>query len=197
MTTRTATESACWALVALLAMVLVPKTPIDDDVLVALSLALAAALALASVQLGTAMTEFLGRPVSTFPQGTRTAAEAAAAVGCEVAQIVKSLVFRRAGGDALLVLVSGRNRVDERKVEALVGEAVGKADAAFVRSATGFAIGGVPPAGHPSPLETLVDEALLEHDEVWAAAGTPRTVFPIAPRDLVGLTGGRVGDVAA
>ena len=142
------------------------------------------------------MEEFLGRPVSTFPEGTRTAPEAAAAVGCDVAQIVKSLVFRRAGGDALLVLVSGRNRADEAKVEALIGEAVGKADASFVRAATGFAIGGVPPAGHPEPIETLVDEDLLAHDEVWAAAGTPRTVFPIAPGELLELTGGRVGDVA-
>jgi prolyl-tRNA editing enzyme YbaK/EbsC (Cys-tRNA(Pro) deacylase) len=142
------------------------------------------------------MTEFLGHPVSTFPEGTRTAAEAAAAVGCDVGQIVKSLVFRRAGGAALLVLASGRNRVDERKVEALVGEPVGKADAAFVRAATGFAIGGVPPAGHPEPLETLVDADLLDYDELWAAAGTPRTVFPVEPQELLALTGGRVGDIA-
>ena len=142
------------------------------------------------------MTEFLGHPVSTFPEGTRTAADAAAAVGCDVAQIVKSLVFRRAGGAALLVLASGRNRVDEGKVEALVGEPVGKADAAFVRAATGFAIGGVPPAGHPEPLETLVDADLLDHDVLWAAAGTPRTVFPLEPQELLTLTGGRVGDIA-
>jgi prolyl-tRNA editing enzyme YbaK/EbsC (Cys-tRNA(Pro) deacylase) len=94
------------------------------------------------------------------------------------------------------VLASGRNRVDERKVEALVGEQVGKADAAFVRDATGFAIGGVPPAGHPEAIETLIDADLLEHSEVWAAAGTPQTVFPIAPGDLVGLTGGRVAEIA-
>jgi prolyl-tRNA editing enzyme YbaK/EbsC (Cys-tRNA(Pro) deacylase) len=106
-------------------------------------------------------------------------------------------VFRRASGGALLVLASGSNRVDERKVEALVGEPVGKADAAFVRAATGFAIGGVPPAGHPAPIETLVDADLLAHEEVWAAAGTPRTVFPVAPPGLVELTGGRVADVAA
>jgi prolyl-tRNA editing enzyme YbaK/EbsC (Cys-tRNA(Pro) deacylase) len=143
------------------------------------------------------MTEFLGHPVSTFPEGTRTATDAAAAVGCDVAQIVKSLVFRRAGGAALLVLASGRNRVDEGKVEALVGEPVGKADAAFVRAATGFAIGGVPPAGHPEPLETLVDADLLDHDVLWAAAGTPRTVFPVGPQELLALTGGRVGDIAS
>jgi prolyl-tRNA editing enzyme YbaK/EbsC (Cys-tRNA(Pro) deacylase) len=143
------------------------------------------------------MAEFLGHPVRSFPAGTRTAVDAAAAIGCDVAQIVKSLVFRRAGGAALLVLASGRNRVDERKVEVLTGEPVGKADAAFVRAATGFAIGGVPPAGHPEPLETLVDADLLDHDELWAAAGTPRSVFAITPQDLLALTGGRVADVAA
>lgn len=143
------------------------------------------------------MLEFLGHPVSTFPAGTRTASDAAAAIGCDVAQIVKSLVFRRAGGAALLVLASGRNRVDERKVEALLGETVGKADAAFVRAATGFAIGGVPPAGHPERLETLVDADLLRYDELWAAAGTPQTVFPVRPQELVAITGGRVVDVAS
>ena len=140
---------------------------------------------------------FLGRPVSTFPAGTRTASDAAAAIGCDVAQIVKSLVFRRASGAALLVLASGRNRVDEAKVSGLVGEPVGKADAAFVREATGFAIGGVPPAGHPAPLETLVDEDLLTLGELWAAAGTPRDVIPLGPEELLELTGGQVADVAA
>ena len=111
-------------------------------------------------------------------------------------QIVKSLVFRRGDGAPLLVLASGANRVDEGKLEALVGTQVGKADADFVRAATGFAIGGVPPAGHPSPIETLVDEDLLAFEQVWAAAGTPRTVFPVAPTELVELTNGRVEDVA-
>lgn len=143
------------------------------------------------------MTEFLGHPVSTFPEGTRTAVDAAAAIGCEVAQIVKSLVFRLESGAPLLVVASGSNRVDERKLEGLVGEPVGKADAAFVREATGFAIGGVPPAGHPAPVTTLVDEDLLAHEEVWAAAGTPRTVFPLTPAELVAMTSGRVADVAA
>ena len=143
------------------------------------------------------MSEFLGRPVSTFPAGTRTAADAAAAIGCDVAQIVKSLVFRKQSGGALLVLTSGRNRVDEAKVGALVAEPIAKADAAFVRGATGFAIGGVPPAGYPAPIDTLVDRDLLTLGELWAAAGTPQTVIPIAPDDLVRLTGGRVADVAA
>ncbi len=142
------------------------------------------------------MQEFLGHPVSTFPDGTRTAVDAAAAIGCSVGQIVKSLVFRRAGGAPLLVVASGTNRVDEAKVAALVGEPIGKADAAFVREETGFAIGGVPPAGHATPIETLVDEDLLRHAEIWAAAGTPRTVFPLTPQELVAMTGGRVVDVA-
>lgn len=141
--------------------------------------------------------EFLGHPVKTFPAGTRTAADAAAAIGCSVGQIVKSLVFRRAGGSALLVVASGSNRVDEAKLEALVGEGVGKADADFVRAATGFAIGGVPPAGHAAPVETIVDEDLLTFDEIWAAAGTPRDVFALTPDELVAMTGGRVADVAA
>ena len=140
--------------------------------------------------------EFLGHPVRSFPEGTRTAVDAAGAVGCDVGQIVKSLVFRRESGPALLVITSGRNRVDEAKVERLIGEPIGKADAAFVREQTGFAIGGVPPAGHKSPVETIVDEDLLQYDEVWAAAGTPRDVFSTTPDELVQMTGGRVADVA-
>ena len=139
---------------------------------------------------------FLGHPVSSFPEGTRTAVDAAAAIGCDVEQIVKSLVFRRASGGPVLVVASGRNRVDEAKVAALLGEPIGKADADFVRTATGYAIGGVPPAGHASPVETLVDEDLMALPELWAAAGTPRTVFPLAPDELVAMTNGRFADVA-
>lgn len=142
------------------------------------------------------MEDFLGHPVRTFPEGTRTAVDAAAAVGCDVAQIVKSLVFRRASGAPVLVVASGRNRVDEAKVQAILGEPVGKADAAFVREATGYAIGGVPPAAHATPIETLVDEDLLAFDEVWAAAGTPRSVFALTPDELLAMTRGRVADVA-
>ena len=138
------------------------------------------------------MSSFLGYPVSTYPAGTRTAADAAAAIGCDVAQIVKSLVFRKRSGGALLVLASGRNRVDEAKVGALVDEPIDKADAAFVREVTGFAIGGVPPVGHAEPIDTLVDRDLLSLGELWAAAGTPQTVFPIAPEELVRVTGGYV-----
>ena len=143
------------------------------------------------------MREFLGHAVRDFPEGTRTAVDAAAAVGCYVGQIVKSLVFRKESGGPLLVLVSGANRVDEHKLEQLVGEPIGKADAAFVRETTGFAIGGVPPAGNPSPIETLVDEDLLEYDELWAAAGTPRSVFAVSPDELVAMSSARPADVAA
>lgn len=137
------------------------------------------------------MTDSAFAGVREFPQGVRTAADAAKAVGCEVGAICKSLVFvREDGGAALLVIASGANRVDE----AALG--VRKADAAFVREVTGAAIGGVPPFNHPRPLETVIDEDLLAYDEVWAAAGTPTHVFPIAPERLVERTGGRVGRVA-
>jgi prolyl-tRNA editing enzyme YbaK/EbsC (Cys-tRNA(Pro) deacylase) len=124
-----------------------------------------------------------------FPQGTRTAADAAAAIGCEVGAICKSLVFR-VGEEPLLVIASGANRVDEGRFGAE------KADAAFVRDRTGFAIGGVPPFGHVRAIETIVDEDLLAYATVWAAAGTPSSVFPIAPADLVARTGGRVARVS-
>lgn len=125
--------------------------------------------------------------IERFPEGTRTAADAAAAVGCEIGQIVKSLVFR-AGDQPVLILTSGANRVDEARAAAALGvDALGKADAALVREATGFAIGGTPPVGHPAPLPALIDEDLLAFDEVWAAAGTPDTCFPVAPRDLAAL----------
>jgi prolyl-tRNA editing enzyme YbaK/EbsC (Cys-tRNA(Pro) deacylase) len=132
------------------------------------------------------VSEFLGHPVSTFPAGTRTAADAAAAIGCDVAQIVKSLVFAR-GEDVVLVLCSGANTVD---AEALGLE---KADANRVRAHTGFAIGGVAPYGWANPpAETLLDEDLMAHDVLWAAAGTPRAVFPLTPAELAERTGGRV-----
>ncbi len=134
--------------------------------------------------------------VREFPDSTRTSAEAAAAVGCAVEQIAKSLVFRAAeSGDAVLIIASGANRVDPVKAEALLGEAIGRADADFVREATGFAIGGVPPLGHDRPLVTLIDEDLLAFEEVWAAAGTPNAVFRLSPKDLGDLTGGRIGDL--
>jgi prolyl-tRNA editing enzyme YbaK/EbsC (Cys-tRNA(Pro) deacylase) len=125
-------------------------------------------------------------------RSARTAGEAATALGCRVDQIAKSLVFRLAGsGRALLVVTSGANRVDEGRVAALVGEPLEKADAGFVRAHTGFAIGGVAPVGHPSPLMTLIDEDLLAWKEIWAAAGHPNTVFRLSPSDLARITGGR------
>lgn len=135
--------------------------------------------------------------IRRYPAGTRTAADAAAAIGCDVAQIVKSLVFA-ADGEPVLVLTSGANRVDVDRVAELLGAArVTKADADLVRSATGFAIGGTPPFGHPAPLPTLVDRDLLDHEIVWAAAGTPDSVFPLAPDVVVVRSGGTVADVAA
>jgi len=134
--------------------------------------------------------------VIEFPDGTRTAADAARAVGCDVAQIVKSLVFM-ADDRPVLVLTSGGNRVDLHKVARQLGVArVRKADADQARAATGFAIGGTPPFGHPAPLDVLIDEDLVELGGVWAAAGTPRHVFEIAPADLVRASGGKVCDVA-
>ncbi|HRJ42747.1 MAG: YbaK/EbsC family protein [Caldilineaceae bacterium] len=134
--------------------------------------------------------------VMELTQSTRTSAEAALAVGCDVGQIAKSLIFRaRQSGQAVLVIASGRNRVDEKRVAVLLGEAIGKADADFVRAATGFVIGGVPPVGHSQPLQTLIDGDLLAYDEIWAAAGTPNALFRLAPAELVTITGGTVGEV--
>lgn len=131
--------------------------------------------------------------VMEMPESTRTASEAAAAVGCRVEQIVKSLVFKRAlSGRPILILASGPNRVDEALMAGHIGEPLARADADEVRQFTGFAIGGVPPIGHAVPLETLIDQDLLNYPSVWAAAGTPRTVFEITPAELVQITSGRV-----
>ena len=136
--------------------------------------------------------------VVELPDSARSAAEAAAAVGCDVAQIVKSLVFRgRDTGRAVLVVASGGHRVDEQRVAAVVGEAIEKASAEFVREQTGFAIGGVPPLGHAHPPVAVVDEALLAHERIWAAAGHPRAVFALTPAELVRMTGGTVAPVGA
>jgi prolyl-tRNA editing enzyme YbaK/EbsC (Cys-tRNA(Pro) deacylase) len=128
----------------------------------------------------------------------RTSADAAALLGCEIAQIAKSLVFRRgADGDgAVLVIASGANRVDEAKVAAILGEPVGRADAAFVRAATGYAIGGIPPLAHATAMPVLVDRDLTRFDRVYAAGGTPNALFPITPDDLVRASGGRVAEIA-
>ena len=135
--------------------------------------------------------------VLEFDAGTRTAADAAAAIGCAVAQIAKSLVFRaEASGRAVLVIASGVNRVDEAKVAHIVGEKIGRADADFVRLKTGFAIGGVPPVAHAEPSPTLIDDALFAFAEIWAAAGTPNAVFRLTPGDLLRLTGGIRASIA-
>lgn len=135
--------------------------------------------------------------VQELDRSTRTAREAAHAVGCNVGQIAKSILFRGAtSGRPVLVIASGANRVDEVAVAALLGEALGKADADFVRRETGFAIGGVPPVGHDRPITTFIDEDLLAHDEIWAAAGTPFAVFRLPSLALPGLTAGTVARVA-
>ncbi|MDE3177968.1 MAG: YbaK/EbsC family protein [Pseudomonadota bacterium] len=134
--------------------------------------------------------------VLEFDAPTRTAAAAAAAIGCTVAQIAKSLLFRGAStGRAVLVAASGVNRVDENKVAALIGEPIARADADFVRAKTGYAIGGVPPVGHAEPPLTLIDQDLMGFATIWAAAGTPNAVFKLTPGELVELTGGRVAEV--
>ena len=131
--------------------------------------------------------------VSESPQVTRTAAEAAEVVGCTVGQIAKSLVFRGVKtGRPVLIIASGANRVNEELIATYVGEPIGKANAAFVREQTGFAIGGVPPLGHLQPLTILVDRDLLQYGEIWAAAGTPNSLFRLDPQDLPAMTGGRV-----
>jgi len=137
----------------------------------------------------------LGLPcqVVELPASTRTAQEAAQAVGCTVAQIVKSLIFRGTRtGKPILVLASGVNRVNEKRLGELAGEPIGKADAEFVRRHTAFAIGGVPPVGHPKPIETYIDADLLQHQEIWAAAGTPRAVFRLIPQDLQKMNRGSI-----
>lgn len=132
--------------------------------------------------------------VRHFPDSTRTAAEAAAAIGTTVGQIVKSLLFL-AGDQPVLALVSGSNRLAVLRMEALMGAAVQKADAETVRRATGYAIGGVPPVGFPAPIPTYIDRDLLGYDTVWAAAGTPHDVFPITPVELVRITEATVSDL--
>ncbi len=134
--------------------------------------------------------------VVELPQTTRSAAEAAQAIGCTVAQIAKSLVFRtRDSYRAVLVIASGVNRVNEKRLAALVGEAIERPDADFVRQQTGYAIGGVPPVGHAAPLETYIDEDLRQYADLWAAAGTPFAVFRLSPDELMRMTGGKVVNI--
>lgn len=136
----------------------------------------------------------IGVTVKQFPAGTRTAVDAARAVGCDVGQIVKSLVFV-AAGRPVVALVSGANRLDERSLGAAAGEPVAKADAEEARSATGYAIGGVPPFGHATDVPVFMDRDLLGHEVVWAAAGRPDSVFEIAPEKLRQLSRAVVADL--
>jgi prolyl-tRNA editing enzyme YbaK/EbsC (Cys-tRNA(Pro) deacylase) len=136
-----------------------------------------------------------GLDIRRFPAGTRTAEDAARAIGCEVGQIVKSLVFT-AGGQPVVALVSGANRLDPRKLEAVAGGEVEKAGAEVARRATGYSIGGVPPFGHAEALPVFMDRDLERYDVVWAAAGRPDAVFPIAPARLAELAGAQVAELA-
>lgn len=131
-----------------------------------------------------------------LPGSTRTAKDAAQAIGCEVAQIAKSIIFRAKESDQpVLVVASGVNRIDEKLIGQLIGQKIGQAKPDWVRERTGYAIGGVPPVGHPEEVITILDADLLKLERIWAAAGTPRSVFGLTPDDLVKITGGRVEKV--
>lgn len=126
-------------------------------------------------------------------ESTRTAQEAAERAGCELGQIVKSLIFKgKESGKPILVLTSGANRVDEKRISEYAGESIGRADADFVRTVTGFAIGGVPPMGHTQKMETYLDEDFLQYQTIWAAAGTPNAIFELKTVDLQTMTNGNV-----
>jgi prolyl-tRNA editing enzyme YbaK/EbsC (Cys-tRNA(Pro) deacylase) len=131
--------------------------------------------------------------VIELPASTRTAQEAAQAIGCQVGQIAKSLIFQAlTSHKPIMVIASGSNRVSEKVIEGLIGEAIGKADADFVRQRTGFVIGGVPPVGHTEPMDSFIDQDLSQYHEIWAAAGTPHAVFRLTPDDLIRITAGMV-----
>jgi Cys-tRNA(Pro) deacylase len=136
--------------------------------------------------------------VEILPSSTRSAQEAAQAIGCSLGQIAKSLIFQTSGNErAVLVIASGKNRVDENRMAAWVGETIQVADARFVRQVTGYAIGGVPPIGHKQEIETFIDQDLLSFDTIWAAAGTPHAVFRLTGKILVQITGGKVVQITS
>jgi Cys-tRNA(Pro) deacylase len=137
-----------------------------------------------------------GFRVLEFDESTHSSAEAAAAVGCVLAQIAKSMVFKAADGAPVLVVASGANRVDEKKIAALLGRKISRADADFVLRHTGFAVGGVPPLGHVTLPATFLDRDLETYPTIWAAAGSPNAVFELTPGDLVRLTGAAFADIA-
>ena len=134
--------------------------------------------------------------VVEMPQSTRTADDAARAAGCQVGQIVKALIFKgKETQQPILVATSGANRVNEKKIATLISEPLAKADAEFVREKTGFAIGGVAPVGHVQQIRIFIDEDLLQYNEIWAAAGTPKAIFKLTPQELQKITGGQVVSV--
>ena len=134
--------------------------------------------------------------VIEYAESTRTSQEAADRAGCALGQIAKSLIFRgRTTHKPILVMTSGANRVDEKRLGEYAGEPIGRADADYVRSVTGFAIGGVPPLGHAQEMETYLDEDLLQYPTIWAAAGTPNAIFELTPADLQKMTTGRTVQV--
>lgn len=134
--------------------------------------------------------------VKQLPESTRTAKEAADAIGCEVSQIAKSIIFKLKKSDQpLLVIASGINRINEKQVETHLDEKLGKADADFVSKHTGYIIGGVPPLGHTQPIKTFIDKDLLNFKDIWAAAGHPKSVFNLSPDELVEMTGGELIDI--
>ncbi len=129
--------------------------------------------------------------IKEFAESTRTAQEAADSIGCTVEQIAKSIIFKcKDSKEPLLIIASGPNRIDEKKIRKIVGQKLEKADADFVLESTGFAIGGIPPIGHKKAIKTLIDEDLLKHEEIWAAAGTPNAVFKLTPAALLSITDG-------
>ena len=150
-----------------------------------------------SVQRVVAVLSAAGHPHAPqmLDSSARTAQEAADALGVPVGAIAKSLVFRSASGAAVMVVAAGDRRVDEARIGEALGEPIGRADAAFVRQATGYAIGGIPPLGHATSLALFVDASLARFPTVWAAGGTPHAVFPIAPAALSALPGARTGEV--
>lgn len=139
---------------------------------------------------------YLGIKVIEFKELTRTAQEAASAIGCEVGQIAKTLIFKgKTTGKPICIIASGVNRVDEKKVVHYVGEEIERPDADYVVKHTSFAIGGVPPIGYEFEIKPLIDEDLMGYQEIWAAAGTPNAVFRLSPHDLLTLTKGRIVNI--
>ncbi|HEY1412620.1 MAG TPA: YbaK/EbsC family protein [Rhodopila sp.] len=134
--------------------------------------------------------------VLEFDESTHSSAEAARAIGCDVAQIAKSMLFKAADGQPVLVVASGANRVDEKKVTALLGQKIKRADPNFVLASTGTAVGGVSPVGHTTRPLTVLDRDLRRFDMIWAAAGSPNAVFALTPHDLIQLTGADFADIA-